>query len=208
MLLREELLLLLRLAELLRFDELLETLDELLRLDELFRLDEPLDTFDELFRFDELVRAVLVALLFLLLSLRDTLLLLLREVLLPLLRFALLLVLLLVLVRVTLPPLLLSLLLREELLLREVLLLLREALLLREVLPPFSLLRTSPVVLVLRVEASAELLVRVELEVRVGVSDVTAVRRFSSELTFTLRLLVSREGTFTKPSLRSRRLFS
>ena len=85
MLLREELLLLLRLAELLRFDELLETLDELLRLDELFRLDEPLDTFDELFRLDELVRAVLVALLFLLLSLRDTLLLLLREVLLPLL---------------------------------------------------------------------------------------------------------------------------
>ena len=35
-----------------------------------------------------------------------------------------------------------------------------------------------------------------------------AVRRFSSESTFTLRLSLSREGTFTNPDLRSRLLFS
>ena len=39
-------------------------------------------------------------------------------------------------------------------------------------------------------------------------SDVTAVRRFSSESTFTRRLFSSREGIFTNPALRSRRLFS
>lgn len=44
--------------------------------------------------------------------------------------------------------------------------------------------------------------------VRVGVFEVTAVRRFSSESTFTTRLLASREGTFTNPALRSWRLFS
>jgi hypothetical protein len=35
-----------------------------------------------------------------------------------------------------------------------------------------------------------------------------AVRRFSSESTFTTRLSLSREGTFTNPDLRSRLLFS
>ena len=44
--------------------------------------------------------------------------------------------------------------------------------------------------------------------VRVGVFEVTAVRRFSSESTFTTRLSASREGMFTNPALRSRRLFS
>ena len=39
-------------------------------------------------------------------------------------------------------------------------------------------------------------------------SDVTAVRWFSSESTFTRRLFSSREGIFTNPALRSRRLFS
>ena len=39
-------------------------------------------------------------------------------------------------------------------------------------------------------------------------SDVTAVRRFSSESTFTRRLFSSREGILTNPALRSRRLFS
>lgn len=38
--------------------------------------------------------------------------------------------------------------------------------------------------------------------------EVTAVRRFSSESTFTTRLFLSREGTLTYPFLRSRLLFS
>lgn len=38
--------------------------------------------------------------------------------------------------------------------------------------------------------------------------EVTAVRRFSSESTFTIRLFLSREGTLTYPFLRSRLLFS
>lgn len=78
--------------------------------------------------------------------------------------------------------------------------------------------RRVAVVAVLRLLEVAVLLVRLfsvlfaafeRLElVRIGVFDVTAVRRFSSESTFTTRLLISREGTFTNPALRSRRLFS
>lgn len=43
---------------------------------------------------------------------------------------------------------------------------------------------------------------------REEVLEVTAVRRFSSESTFTTRLFLSREGTLTYPFLRSRLLFS
>lgn len=43
---------------------------------------------------------------------------------------------------------------------------------------------------------------------RTGTLEVTAVRRFSSESTFTICLFSSREGTLTNPFLRSRRLFS
>ena len=60
-----------------------------------------------------------------------------------------------------------------------------------------ALLRLLPDVLSARLEP-----------VRVGVSDVSAVRRFSSESTFTIRLFSSREGMLTNPALRSRRLFS
>ena len=167
-LLREELLLLLRLAELL-FEELLR-LDELLRfetLDELFLFDEPLETLDELLLLDEpllldeLVRAVLVALLFLLLSLRDTLL-------------------LEVLLRALLDEGLLS--LREPV---------TEVEPLRELLDE-PLRDTLPFEVALREEAL----------------DVIAVRRFSSEFTFTTRFSLSREGTLTNPNLRSRLLFS
>ena len=49
---------------------------------------------------------------------------------------------------------------------------------------------------------------RVSLLVVRRLSDVTAVRRFTSESTFTIRLFSSREGIFTNPDLRSRRLFS
>jgi hypothetical protein len=99
-----------------------------------------------------------------------------------------------------------------------------------------SLRRTVPEVLVCLVEVLTEALPvdsvrrvvvadspRVLLPVRVALlppvvrdtfvverrlSDVTAVRRFSSESTFTRRLFSSREGIFTNPALRSRRLFS
>ena len=87
--------------------------------------------------------------------------------------------------------------------------------LLREVLALVFSLRRVVVALPLRpvVEAErllAELLVlTARLDpVRLGVLDVTAVLRFSSELNFTIRLFLSREGTLTYPFLRSRRLFS
>lgn len=87
--------------------------------------------------------------------------------------------------------------------------------LLREVLALVFSLRRVVVALPLRpvVEVErllAELLVlTARLDpVRLGVLDVTAVRRFSSELNFTIRLFLSREGTLTYPFLRSRRLFS
>ena len=110
------------------------------------------------------------------------------------------------------------------------------ALFLDEVLLPLPLLRDTPVleVLLLRdtlfVEAllrdadtEADVLRDVEAEVlrdaldelRVSLDELreegvepTAVRRFSSESTFTTRLFLSREGTFTNPDLRSRLLFS
>lgn len=98
------------------------------------------------------------------------------------------------------------------------LLLLRTVAVLREGLALEAFSRRVAVVAVLRLLEVAVLLVRLfsvlfaafeRLElVRIGVFDVTAVRRFSSESTFTTRLLISREGTFTNPALRSRRLFS
>lgn len=99
------------------------------------------------------------------------------------------------------------------------LLLLRTVAVLRfEVLVLDALSRRVAVVALLRLLEAAVLLVRLfvvplvvseRLElVRVGVFEVTAVRRFSSESTFTTRLLASREGMFTNPALRSRRLFS
>lgn len=204
---REELLLLLRLVELLLPAALLrvalnalEVLFELLALRETLLL-EPVLVLTFLFALFAL-RVTLLLLRFAseelrFALLRETLLLLLlllRDVVLPVvlaLRVTLLLP-LLALVRVTLLLSLLVLLLSPAL---------REELLL------FSLLRTAFAALSLRVETSDEVL-RCDSPVRVGISEVTAVRRFSSELTFTLRLLASREGTFTKPSLRSRRLFS
>lgn len=68
--------------------------------------------------------------------------------------------------------------------------------------PPFDTL-----VLLLLVELDVVVLLRDDV-VREGVFEVTAVRRFSSELTSTRRLFSSREGTFTYPSLRLLRLFS
>lgn len=93
---------------------------------------------------------------------------------------------------------------------------------------PVVVRRTVPPVLLLRVGVLAllEALLRrsatevfrlldvlftlsVRLEpARTGVLEVMAVRRFSSESTFTMCLFSSREGTFTNPFLRSRRLFS
>lgn len=68
--------------------------------------------------------------------------------------------------------------------------------------PPFDTL-----VLLLLVELDVVVLLRDDV-VREGVFEVTAVRRFSSELTSTRRLFSSREGTFTYPALRLLRLFS
>lgn len=68
--------------------------------------------------------------------------------------------------------------------------------------PPFDTL-----VRLLLVELDVVVLLRDEV-VREGVFEVTAVRRFSSELTSTRRLFSSREGTFTYPALRLLRLFS
>ena len=79
-----------------------------------------------------------------------------------------------------------------------------------DVLTPESLRREEEV-LPLRVTVEVERLLvpSARLEpVRVGVSEVMTVRRFSSESTFTLRLPSLREGIFTYPALRSRRLFS
>lgn len=187
-----------------REEELLLRLTELPLLDALLRLLETLLPaelllFDEL-PFDEPIRVTLDALEFLLALLA--------------LRTALLLLLLLtLLLRVILLPALLLLLRDEplldtlELLVLLLLLLLRDTslrLLLEPLLLPL-LLRTELEVLALRVEffTSEEELRLAELPLRVGVSEITAVRRFSSELTLTLRLLLSREGIFTKPSLRS-----
>ena len=124
---------------------------------------------------------------------------------------------------------LLLLLLRETPALGEVLLLLRETLL------PEALLRDAEVEAALLRDADDEEEVLRELadeplrealdELRVlldellretlpeevlreEVLEVTAVRRFSSESTFTTRLFLSREGTLTYPFLRSRLLFS
>lgn len=121
------------------------------------------------------------------------------------------------------------LLLRETPALGEVLLLLRETLL------PEALLRDAEVEAALLRDADDEEEVLRELadellrealdELRVlldellretlseevlreEVLEVTAVRRFSSESTFTTRLFLSREGTLTYPFLRSRLLFS
>ena len=123
----------------------------------------------------------------------------------------------------------LLLLLRETPALGEVLLLLRETLL------PEALLRDAEVEAALLRDADDEEEVLRELadeplrealdELRVlldellretlpeevlreEVLEVTAVRRFSSESTFTTRLFLSREGTLTYPFLRSRLLFS
>lgn len=106
---------------------------------------------------------------------------------------------------------------------------LREVLdeLVRRAVPPVLLLRvealTLPEVLLRRVavdvagRSAAEasrlpgvfFTFSVRLEpARTGVLEVTAVRWFSSESTFTIRLFSSREGTFTNPFLRSLRLFS
>ena len=68
--------------------------------------------------------------------------------------------------------------------------------------PPFDTL-----VRLLLVELDVVVLLRDDV-VREGVFEVTAVRRFSSELTSTRRLFSSREGTFTYPALRLLRLFS
>ena len=68
--------------------------------------------------------------------------------------------------------------------------------------PPFDTL-----VRLLLVELDVVALLRDDV-VREGVFEVTAVRRFSSELTSTRRLFSSREGTFTYPALRLLRLFS
>lgn len=68
--------------------------------------------------------------------------------------------------------------------------------------PPFDTL-----VRLLLVEVDVVVLLRDDVA-REGVSEVTAVRRFSSELTSTRRLFSSREGTFTYPALRLLRLFS
>lgn len=68
--------------------------------------------------------------------------------------------------------------------------------------PPFDTL-----VRLLLVEVDVVVLLRDDV-VREGVFEVTAVRRFSSELTSTRRLFSSREGTFTYPALRLLRLFS
>ena len=124
---------------------------------------------------------------------------------------------------------LLLLLLRETPALGEVLLLLRETLL------PEALLRDAEVeaALLRDVDDEEEVLreladeplrealdeLRVLLDellretlpeevLREEVLEVTAVRRFSSESTFTTRLFLSREGTLTYPFLRSRLLFS
>ena len=70
--------------------------------------------------------------------------------------------------------------------------------------------RFSPfdtLVRLLLVEVDVVVLLRDDV-VREGVFEVTAVRRFSSELTSTRRLFSSREGTFTYPALRLLRLFS
>ena len=117
-----------------------------------------------------------------------------------------------------------TLLLREELLRRlppDTLLLFEELLLPVRVVPVVPLLRVDVLtpeslrreeeVLPLRVTVEVERLLvpSARLEpVRVGVSEVMTVRRFSSESTFTLRLPSLREGIFTYPALRSRRLFS
>lgn len=157
-----------------------------------------------------------------LLLLRETLLLLLA---LLLLRDTLLLLLALLLPRDTLLLLLapLLLLLRDTLLLDELLreldaedALLRDELgeWVREVLTLVVLSRRVVVVLLRPVVAVERLFIELLLlsarldPVRLGVFDVTAVRRFSSELSFTIRLFLSREGTLTYPFLRSRRLFS
>lgn len=156
------------------------------------------------------------------LRLLDTLL---RLVPLLLLRETLLLLLALLLPRDTLLLLLvpLLLLLRDTLLLDELLrepdaedALLRDELgeWVREVLTLVVLSRRVVVLLLRPVVAVERLFIELLLlsarldPVRLGVLDVTAVRRFSSELNFTIRLFLSREGTLTYPFLRSRRLFS
>lgn len=96
-----------------------------------------------------------------------------------------------------------------------------ELLLLRTGVLVDSLRRVAVVALLLRLEAALRLSVVVasllrlpvalsaRLEpVRTGVPDTTAVRRFSSESTLTMREFLSREGMLTKPALRSRRFFS
>ena len=115
-------------------------------------------------------------------------------------------------------------------------LVLLELLLLLDTLPFEPLLRDTLLVELLRVFDDTLLLLEVLLLVREPVTEVEplrelldellrdtfpfeeelreeelgfiAVRRFSSESTFTLRLSLSREGTFTNPDLRSRLLFS
>lgn len=182
-LLLDEPLLLLRLAlpdTLLLLDELLLLLRELETEAELLR-----EALDELLVRDELTEPVDLLLLFTVVPVVEVR-------------------------RVELPVLLLLLLL---------LLLLRTVDVLRfEVLALEALSRRVAVVALLRLLEAVPLLVRLfavffvaseRLEpVRVGVFEVTAVRRFSSESTFTTRLLASREGMFTNPALRSRRLFS
>lgn len=96
-----------------------------------------------------------------------------------------------------------------------------ELLLLRTGVLVDSLRRVAVVALLLRLEVALRLSVVVasllrlpvalsaRLEpVRTGVPDTTAVRRFSSESTLTMREFLSREGMLTKPALRSRRFFS